>query len=83
MYKLLIVLLAAALLSFGLTFPELILQQDQIDSTLSQIEDNGLTNNSEPGKILPGYDVPRPDGEPLPPPPDDDDEYELPPSGGD
>ena len=74
MYKLLIILLAAVLLSLGLTFPELIMQQNQIDSTFIQLEDEALPHNSKLKQIVPEYDVPRPDGEPLPPPPDDDEE---------
>ena len=77
MYKLLIALLAAALLSLGLTYPELILQEEQVDSSLTQFGDNALPINPEQGKTLPGYDVPRPEGEPLPPPPDDDDDEET------
>ena len=81
MYKLLLILLAAALLSLGLAFPELIMQQDQFDSTLLQNVDETLPYNPDPGKTIPGYDVPRPDGEPLPPPPDDDPEFEIIPIG--
>jgi len=70
-------LLAVALFSLGLSIPQVILQQDQIDSTLTQPGNDGLTNNSKTGKNIPGYDVPKPDGEPVPPPPPNDDEEGL------
>jgi hypothetical protein len=73
MYKLLIVLVAAVLLSLGLAYPELILHQTQIDSTLI-LQDDALPQNTAQKQFVPDYDVPRPDGDPLPPPPDDDDE---------
>jgi hypothetical protein len=82
MYKLLIVLVAAVLLSLGLAYPELILHQNQIDSTLI-LQDDALTQNTTQKQFVPDYDVPRPDGDPIPPPPDDDDEKLPDPPGGD
>ena len=81
MYKFLLILLAAALFSLGLSYPELIMQQNHQDSTLSQMDDNYLPYNSKTKKIIPDYDVPRQDGEPLPPPPPNDDDYKLAPLG--
>ena len=81
MYKFLLILLAAALFSLGLGYPELIMQQNHQDSTLSQMDDNYLPYDSKAKKIIPDYDVPRQDGEPLPPPPDDDPIYEPIPLG--
>ena len=79
MYKLLLILVAAVLLSLGLAYPEFILQRDNIDSTtISKISDDAIPISAEPDKSVPNYDVPRPEGEPLPPPPDDDG-YEFPP----
>ena len=74
MYKILVILFAAVLLSLGLTYPELIMQQDQTDSTISILNDEVLLRDFQPEKSVTVYDVPRPDGEPLPPPPDDDEE---------
>ena len=82
MYKLLVVLIAAVLLSLGLAYPELILQEVQTDSVSALLNDDALPHNPEMKQIVPEYDVPRPDGEPLPPPPDDDEDEEMPPRGG-
>jgi hypothetical protein len=82
MYKLLIILVAAVLLSLGLAYPEFILQRENIDTTtISKISDDAIPISTETDKSSANYDVPKPEGEPLPPPPPggEDDEYPLPP----
>ena len=71
MYKILVAMLIATLLSLGLAYPELLLQKDNLDSTII-MDDEILPATVDTGKNLPKYDVPSPDGDPLPPPPPPD-----------
>ena len=75
MYKIFAILLAVVLLSLGLTSDWLASQL--YDSLNTIIDDDATLVDWESAKTLPVYDVPRPNGEPLPPPPDDDDDDEL------
>ena len=72
MYKFLVILLVAALLSLGLAYPEILFQTDEFDSTVFIIDDEVSPGEMNSVKDQSDYDVPRPEGEPLPPPPDDD-----------
>ena len=76
MYKIFAILLAVVLLSLGLTSYDWLAHQ--LDDSLNTIiDDDAALVDWESAKTLPVYDVPRPNGEPLPPPPDDDDEPEI------
>ena len=56
-------------LSLGATVPALLIPGD---STSLLIENEILNNQIQQEKAVPIFDIPSPEGEPLPPPPDDD-----------
>ena len=72
MHKLIITLFLSVLVSFGATMPDFLFNVSQVDTTSVILEEKGDVGTVDGSVLERGYDVPMPEGEPLPPPPDDD-----------
>ena len=72
MLRIFLILIVSAMVSFGVTSPGFLFHFNQVDTTSVIEQEKGDVGTVDGSVLERGYDVPMPEGEPLPPPPDDD-----------